>query len=94
MMQIAGVVQDIFRSLGIDGWETVGTEPADAASASRSTGAGVDRPRSRVARDSPRRAAMARMPAEPSAEPVVPSHADGEAGAAAETALAAWLTER
>ena len=28
MMESADVVQAIFRSLGISGWETVGTEPA------------------------------------------------------------------
>jgi len=31
MMQGADVVQAIFRTLGIDGWETAGMEPADAA---------------------------------------------------------------
>lgn len=31
MMESADVVQAIFRSLGIPGWETVGMEPSDVA---------------------------------------------------------------
>jgi hypothetical protein len=98
MMQIADVVQDIFRTLGIDGWETVGMEPADVTIAARSTDAGVEclespGPRG-VTRDPPRPAAMARIPAEPSAESIIRSHAGEEMSAEAETALASWLVER
>jgi hypothetical protein len=98
MMQIADVVQDIFRALGIDGWETVGMEPADATIAARSADAGVERPESRgprgVTPDPPRPAAMAQIPAEPSAGSILPSHAGEEMSAEAEMALASWLVER
>lgn len=98
MMQIAEVVQDVFRALGIDGWETAGTEPADAALAARSDDAAVERldsaERRGITRDPPRRAPMARIPAEPPTESAIGSHPDEEMGAEAEMALAAWLVER
>lgn len=73
MMQIAGVVQDIFRALGIEGWETAGMEPADFAIAARSDDAGVERPESPeprgIDRDLAGWAATAPDPAESIGEP-------------------------
>ena len=47
MMESADVVQAIFRSLGISGWETAGMEPSDAPAPPEeeaSTMSGIARP--------------------------------------------------
>jgi len=84
MMESADVVQAIFRALGIEGWEMVGMEPADAAILARGWDSETGCPRSRGDRGSARDTVMDRVREDRSGESgtetvLEPCFADDEA---------------